>query len=101
MYPQRFLSSHFWTVEQKELFNSSTLKQRLQYNSTTLKFLVQYSDAIKEKNIKYVWKEVLNSLSNGAHPSVEQLIVCKPLFITGPYCLDNLHFGHTVSENST
>lgn len=98
MYPQKFLTSHFWTPEQKEVFKLTTLKERLKYNSITIKCLKQYSSSVKDKNLYDKWSSVLDVLNNGSHPSVEQLIECKPLFVNGPYCLNKLHFNHTVSR---
>ncbi|XP_077301909.1 LETM1 domain-containing protein 1 [Arctopsyche grandis] len=95
MYPQKFLTSHFWTPEQKNAIELATLKERLKYNSITLKSLKQYSSSVKDKSLHDQWSGVLDILNNGSHPSIEDLIACKPLFVNGPYCLNNLHFSHT------
>lgn len=97
MYPKRLLTSHFWTDEQKREFRNSYMSERLKNSSPLVKSLQYHVKDIKDTKVIPKWTGVMQLLQGGRQPSVQQLIECKHLFVTGPYSFSNLHFAHRVS----
>lgn len=97
MYPRLFLTSHFWTPEQKIEFNQIYLKHRLTYNKPVFRSLQAKLNHLKDEGDAEKMNKILGLLGSGRHPSVEQILSTKEIFTKPPYNLESLNNRHLVS----
>lgn len=96
MYPRTFLSSHFWSIQQKFQFQTDYLRERLAYNLRVFRFLqTKLETSRNDKQYKEL-KTVLGLLGSGRHPSVVQLLEIHEMFSRSPYSLESLPGHHLV-----
>lgn len=98
MYPRYFLTSHFWSLQQRVEFQELYLKDRIAYNKKIFRRLQQNLDATKDspghKDLNYV----LGLLGSGTHPTADEIIKIKDIFNDSPYSLNSLSSSHLVRK---
>lgn len=95
-FPRQLLCSHFWTIQQKSVFQIYYLRKRLIHQRPTFRCLQAELDSIKKNPLHEEWREVLGCIGSGVQPKTEQIIHCKSLFSKKPYTIENLHGHHLV-----
>lgn len=97
MYPRTFLTSHFWTAEQRIEFNQIYLKHRLGYNKSVFRCVQARLNNLKDESDFEKMNTIFGLLGSGRHPSVEQILSTKDIFAKPPYSLESLKNRHLVS----
>ncbi|XP_076647201.1 LETM1 domain-containing protein 1 [Halictus rubicundus] len=93
-FPRYFLTSHYWTAEQKLKFMLLDQKRRLKHNRPLFRCLQAELRTIKKKSLKAKWNDVIACLGSGTHPHVNDIIACSELFADRPYALKKLKSRH-------
>lgn len=99
MFPRQLLCSHFWSLQQKADFQILNLRDRLVHNKPVYRHLQSQMDFLKPHCLYEPWKSVIANIGSGQHPSIDDILICKPLFEQEPYCLFYLsrnHVGHLL-----
>lgn len=94
MFPRVFLSSHFWTIQQKLEFQQITLKTRFTNNRKVFRSLQAKLSDIKDDPYCLFWEQILGLLGSGRHPTVEDILVVKNIFTRPPYNFKSLSSSH-------
>ncbi|XP_023301134.2 LETM1 domain-containing protein 1 [Lucilia cuprina] len=94
MYPRSFLTSHFWTPQQKDEFKQFYFHERLTYNKPVFRCLQSKLKSTKKHPKHEEFRNVLGQLGSGTHPSVEQILDIKDIFSEAPYSLISLPGKH-------
>ena len=99
MYPRLFLSSHFWSLDQKKQFQQINLKNRISHNRKVLRYMQSKLEMTTRGGGEYFekWNYVLGLLGSGTHPSSGEILAVKHLFSESPYSLDSLSAAQLVS----
>lgn len=97
MYPRLLLTSHFWTLQQRNEFAIIILRNRLEYNRSVLRLLQAKKKQIKNDDLYDKWQQVLGQLGSGLHPSTAEVLAIKDLFQRPPYNTKSLGSIHIVS----
>nr|XP_014087161.2 LETM1 domain-containing protein 1 [Bactrocera oleae] len=84
-YPQLFLCSHFWTLQQRAEFQQAILQRRLQNNKSVFRILQSKLKDAKKHESHQELQHILGMLGSGFHPSVESLLKVKDIFVQPPY----------------
>ncbi|CAG4942908.1 unnamed protein product [Colias eurytheme] len=92
--PKKLLSSHFWSIQQRVEFSVQDLRDRLKYNRSVFRALQEKLDLIPEGQIKERWERIIALLGSGVHPTANDIIECKELFMKEPYHLAQLSYAH-------
>ncbi|KAM3968473.1 LETM1 domain-containing protein 1 [Aphomia sociella] len=92
--PKTLLCSHFWSIQQRLEFSMQDLKERLRNNKPVFRALQAKLDSIPNNEVKEKWRRVLALLGSGVHPSPQEVLECKELFIKEPYQLASLSYAH-------
>lgn len=99
MLPKMLLSSHYWSIEQRDKFALQDHISRLRHYRPIFRSL-QYNFAERSQefgDLKDSCQLAFAKLGSGTHPSVDLLLELRPLFVYHqPYGLDELSFGHLV-----
>ncbi|KAH8301272.1 hypothetical protein KR018_010136 [Drosophila ironensis] len=93
-YPRTFLTSHFWTPQQRVEFQCYYIKRRLGYNKPVLRYLQSRLKATRAHPMHAQMEEILGQLGSGTHPTPEMLIEVKDIFAQGPYSLLDMSRKH-------
>lgn len=97
MYPRYFLSSHFWSIEQKHKFYEEIVRYRLSHNLRVFRFMQSRLDQLKENPEQFKkMRHILGLLGSGLHPTSQQILDIKDVFTKGPYSIDSLPRHHLV-----
>lgn len=96
--PRTLLCSHFWSIQQKVEFSTQDLVERLKNNKPVFRALQARLDSIPNGDLKDKWKNVIAQLGSGVHPTPEDILSCKDLFVNEPYQLSHLTYNHAVSS---
>lgn len=96
MYPRIFLTSQFWSYEQKMDYQELYLKERTSYNRKILRCLQAKLDATKMSGYYKTWNYVLGLLGSGTHPTAEEILSVKEVFAESPYHIDWLSSAHVT-----
>lgn len=99
MYPRLLLTSHFWTLQQRNEFAIIFLRNRLEYNRSVLRLLQAKKKQIKNDDLYANWQQVLGQLGSGLHPTANEIVAIKDLFRRPPYSTNSLGSIHIVSIN--
>lgn len=97
MFPRSFLTSHFWTLQQKAEFRQFYLHERLTYNKPVFRCLQAKLKATRKHPKHEQFRNALGLLGSGTHPTIEQIIDIKEIFAEPPYNLIALPGKHIVS----
>ena len=99
MYPRVFLSSHFWSVDQKREFQQIYLSKRILNNRKALRYLQSKLELTSRGGGEFYekWNYVLGLLGSGTHPTSEEILAVKQLFAQAPYHLRSLSAAQLVS----
>lgn len=98
MYPRHLLTSHFWTLQQRQEFAIVMLKTRLEYNRKVFRALQTKLDKIITHDLYDQWSYILGQLGSGRHPNPNEIIAVKELFSQSPYNTTSLTHTHVVSD---
>jgi LETM1-like protein len=98
MYPRTFLTSHFWSIQQRVEFQELFLKERTAYNKKIFRKLQENLDATENFPSHNEFNYVLGLLGSGHHPSASEILAVKDIFLHKPYKIDSLSGSHLVSE---
>ncbi|XP_030572510.1 LETM1 domain-containing protein 1 [Drosophila novamexicana] len=93
-YPRTFLTTHFWTPEQRIEFPSYFMKRRLQCNKSVLRCLQAKLKSVAGHHKHAEFECILGQLGSGTHPTPEALIAVKDIFAEGPYSLLGMSRRH-------
>ena len=97
MFPKYLLSSHYWSIEQRNRFAIQEHTKKLHYYRPVFRHLQnklhQYGEQVKLYKKCY---KVFAKLGSGTHPTVEEIIELTPLFLNDIYALDSLTHLHLV-----
>ncbi|XP_001353111.3 LETM1 domain-containing protein 1 [Drosophila pseudoobscura] len=96
-YPRVFLTSHFWTTEQRTDFQNYYMKQRLQYNKAVFRCLQAKLKSLSGHPKHAEFRNILGLLGSGTHPTPEMLLDVKDIFVEGPYSLLGMSRKHVKS----
>lgn len=96
-FPRTFLSSHFWSLEQKSVFKTLNMRDRLIHNRPVFRHLQSQLKFLKNNCSYAKWSGILGALGSGTQPTVTVILQCKDLFVNGPYHLMYLSNNHVVS----
>lgn len=94
MYPRRFLTSHFWSLQQRIEFQELFLKDRTHHNRKIFRLLQLRLDATTGSAHYRKFNYVLGLLGSGTHPTADDLIEVKSIFYEPPYHIDSLPSSH-------
>ncbi|XP_054719905.1 LETM1 domain-containing protein 1-like isoform X2 [Uloborus diversus] len=97
LFPRKCLSSQFWTLQQKVDFAVKYQKKRLYHYRPVFRQLQAQIDTINTDVLKNNCQDIFYKLGSGLHPTTEEIIKLKPLFIDQPYgifCITNKHLHH-------
>lgn len=97
MYPRHFLTSHFWSIQQRAEFQEIFLRQRLRYNRKVFRCLQEQLEFLKKKHKHNKWNYILGLLGSGLHPTADEILLVKDIFTEYPYHLNSLSSKHVVS----
>ncbi|XP_026761497.1 LETM1 domain-containing protein 1 [Galleria mellonella] len=92
--PKTLLCSHFWSIQQRLEFSMQDLTERLKNNKPVFRALQAKLDSIPNSEMQKKWRRILALLGSGVHPTPQEVLECKELFIKEPYQLDSLSFAH-------
>ncbi|RVE52189.1 hypothetical protein evm_003108 [Chilo suppressalis] len=92
--PKSLLCSHFWSIQQRIEFSLQDLTEKLRHNKPVFRALQAKLDLIPDSTLKNKWRRVLALLGSGVHPTPEDILMCKELFINGTYHLNSLSYNH-------
>lgn len=98
MYPRYFLTSHFWTLQQKSEFAVMNLRDRLSHNRPVFRAIQSKLSSLKNDRHYDQWAEILGKLGSGVHPTVDEILSVKELFAEAPYKTSSLNYAHIVSK---
>ncbi|KAG5676368.1 hypothetical protein PVAND_006209 [Polypedilum vanderplanki] len=94
MYPRTFLTSHFWSLQQRAEFQQLYIKERTAYNKKIFRKLQQNLNATVLLPCHNEFNYVLGLLGSGTHPTADDIIKIKDIFKNSPYKLDSLTSSH-------
>lgn len=95
--PKYMLSSHFWSIQQRIQFQVSDHKNKLYYYRPVFRHLQSKLSIVSQENdLQHNCRQIFAKLGSGTHPSVEQLLQVKQLFVEKPYGLPFLTSRHLV-----
>ncbi|XP_055626249.1 LETM1 domain-containing protein 1 [Toxorhynchites rutilus septentrionalis] len=94
MYPRKFLTSHFWSIQQKVDFAQEDLKQRLYYNRRVFRCMQAKLDVLRKAQdpLHEKFNSILGLLGSGLHPTSDEILNIQDLFVRPPF-----HLGHLSS----
>lgn len=92
------MCSHFWSIQQKAEFSTQDLTDRIRHNKPVFRALQAKVDTIPADDLKKKWKRIVALLGSGVHPTPNEVLECKELFIKEPYQLNSLTYSHMVSS---
>ena len=95
--PKQLLSHQFWTTEQKEKFQIIDVSKRLHYYRPVFRHLQSKLNLVSlEDDLQEKCRLVLSKLESSTHPTEDQILDIKLLFITNPFGIQNLKSRHLV-----
>lgn len=100
MYPRKLLTSHFWTIQQRVEFQELYLKERTANNKKLFRRLQLGLDGTKDSPYHKEFNYMLGLLGSGTHPTAEEILMVKDVFLEAPYSLKSLSSSHLVSHEN-
>ena len=83
VFPTTFLSSHFWTQEEKEEVSLKNMRNRHFYFKPTFRKLQEQLPLLKGSQNYYQVRSVLGKLGAGLHPNHAEILKTAPVFSPG------------------
>lgn len=96
-YPRTFLSTHYWSLEQRVDFALDDHKKRLLYYKPVFRHLQNNLKLIADEQIREKLQSIFYTIGSGMHPQLEHVLVVNSVFRGNPYGLHYLSSGHLVS----
>lgn len=94
MYPRHLLTSHFWSIQQRAEFLELFLKERTSYNRKIFRLLQSKLESTRDSGYYKTWNYVLGLLGSGTHPSFEEILSVREIFMESPYHIVSLSGSH-------
>ncbi|CAG2104693.1 unnamed protein product [Medioppia subpectinata] len=97
MFPKQLLSSHFWSLEQRQLFQTQDHTKRLYYFRPVFRHIQRRLPSVTHDNkLQVKCRQVFAQIGSGTHPSVDRVLDIKPAFVSKPYGAKHLKSKHLV-----
>lgn len=97
MFPRQFLSSHFWSIQQKFDFRLHYLRRRLTYNLPVFRYMQSKLSTLKSNHEKFEQcRHIFGRIGSGLHPTTQEIMDIKEIFTEAPYSLDSMPQYHLV-----
>lgn len=93
-FPKHFLSSHFWSLQQRFNFALEDHTKNLRYYRPNFRCMQQRVSAVQDEHLQAGMNLILSKLASGVHPSVKEILEVKKLFQEEPFHLNCLHPQH-------
>lgn len=93
-FPRQFLSSHYWSIEQRNRFAIQDHTKKLYYYRPVFRHLQKRLSMIKSESGKCL--KAFSKLGSGTHPTVPEILELSPFFENEPYHLDSLSHTHLI-----
>ncbi|XP_035225209.1 LETM1 domain-containing protein 1-like, partial [Stegodyphus dumicola] len=97
LFPRRFLSSHFWTLQQKVDFAVISQKKKLYYYRPVFRQLQAKVHNIDDLASRNKCQDIFYKLGSGLHPTIDEILEVKPLFVDKPYGIFSITNRHLHS----
>lgn len=98
MFPKRFLSPHFWSIQQRFQFTTEFLQDRLRHQLPVLRFLQSRLGQLRSNETAFQqMRHVLGRLGAGQHATVDDVLLLTPTLSNAPYSLESLPQNVLVS----
>lgn len=94
LFPRQFLSSHFWTLQQRLDFAVKLQSKKLYHYRPVFRHLQAKVESIEDIQLKNQCQNLFYKLGSGVHPIVEEILGLKPLFIRKPFGISALSGNH-------
>lgn len=95
-YPKVFLSTHYWTLEQRVDFALEDHTKKLMYFKPVFRHLQNNLKSIEDEEIREKTKSIFYILGSGMHPPLDRLLLVSSIFRSRPYELTYLTSSHLV-----
>lgn len=99
MYPRFFLTRHFWTLQQRSEYAVMNLKDRLTHNRPIFRGLQSKLSTLQNDRHYNQWSKILGKLGSGQHPTAQEIVNVKELFVGPPYDTKSLYYAHVVNSH--
>lgn len=96
MFPRQLLTSHFWTIQQRNDFSIKNLKDRLDYNRSVFRILQKKLSQMEKSELQEKWNHILVQLGSGLHPTAGEIIETKDIWTKAPYNTSSCNHTHVV-----
>lgn len=93
MFPRTFLTSHFWTLQQRASFQEDALRERITYNRKVFRCMQTKLEKLPSHDYQRMGY-VLGLLGSGTHPTAQDIIEIKDIFEKPPFNLHSLTAKH-------
>jgi len=93
-FPKHFLSSHFWSLQQRFDFALEDHIKSLRYFRPNFRSMQQRISSVQDEKLRAAMNLILSKLASGVHPSVKEILEVQKLFKEEPFHLNSLHVQH-------
>ncbi|XP_015931039.1 LETM1 domain-containing protein 1 [Parasteatoda tepidariorum] len=97
LFPRQTLSSHFWSLQQKLDFAITYQRKKLYNYRPVFRHLQAQVNNIKDINLKENCQALFYKLGSGVHPTTDEIVSLKPLFVNKPYGIFSMSRKHLHS----
>lgn len=97
VFPRQTLTSQFWSLQQKLDFAVIAQKKKLRYYRPVFRHLQKRIDAIEDENLRIKCQDIFYKLGSGLHPTTDEILGLKPLFIDEPFGIFKISHKHLHS----
>ncbi|GIY52657.1 LETM1 domain-containing protein 1 [Caerostris extrusa] len=94
LFPRKCLTYHFWTLQQKENFSLAYQRKRLLFYRPVFRNLQARVQDIQDDALRNRCQDIFYKIGSGVHPSVDEIVQVKRLFIDKPYGIFNMSLAH-------
>lgn len=94
LFPRRCLSSQFWTLQQKVDFAVVYQKKKLLFYRPVFRNLQARVQIIEDLDLRDKCQNIFYKLGSGVHPTTDEILNVKSLFINKPYGVFNISATH-------
>ncbi|XP_014681919.1 PREDICTED: LETM1 domain-containing protein 1-like isoform X1 [Priapulus caudatus] len=96
-YPKSLLSHQFWTPDQKMQFWLEDLTERVQNYNIIMAKLERKTRKITDDKLRIYMEDVLHELHSNRHPSTEQLLLTRQLFVERPFGIHKVGYKQMIN----
>lgn len=99
-FPKQLLSSHFWSLQQRQDFAMLDLKMATRAFRPTFRSMQARISSVEQEQLRDKLSDILSKLACGVHPTVEEVLEIKILFQGEPFHLNCLYPRHKVTKET-